>query len=600
MHPEIVEEKLKILPESPGCYIMKNDQNVIIYVGKAKVLKNRVRSYFIGAHNGKTQRMIEDIADFELIVTKTEAEALILENQLIKAHQPRYNILLKDDKTYPYIAITKEAHPRLILTRTPGRKYLKIFGPYTSAYEARETLEILNYLYPFRKCITMPKKLCLYYHIGKCLGPCVFDIDPVVYEPYIAEISHFLKGNPQKIRNMLTEKMLFAAEHLEFEQAGTYKKMIETVNNLFEKKGTHPTITAATDIIGFAYNDDYLSVQVFHVRDGSVVERESDIFVYEDNVTDIIESYIYQFYQSKNVLLPKQIFLSKELDTTALKEAYPTVAFLTPQRGEKRHLLDFAMKNAEEMLTQKALIAENKYQNTLGAVEALGKMLQMPTPYRIEMIDTANLRNQDIVSGLITFINGQPSKKDYRKFNIKTTTEQDDYQALREVVYRRLYRNLMEDLAMPNLLVVDGGIGHVHVAQEVMQSLNVNIPLIGLAKNSRHRTEAIVLTDGTTIKLKTTSPVFKLLGKMQEEVHRFVIDFHRKKRMQSAFSSELTDIPGIGEATRKKLLSHFPHVEMIKNATVDELEKIVNRTQAKKIYQYFQNKILLEQTEGEI
>lgn len=590
MHPAIVEEKLKILPENPGCYLMKNNEGTIIYVGKAKVLKNRVRSYFIGAHNGKTQKMIEEIADFELIITKTEASALVLENQLIKSHKPRYNILLKDDKTYPFIAITKEEHPRLILTRTPHKKYHKLFGPYTSSYEARQTMEILNYLYPFRKCIKLPKKLCLYYHIHQCLGPCVFEIDANVYTTFIDEVTHFLRGKPQKIKTILTEKMQFAAEQLEFEQAGIYKKMIETVDSLFAKKGTHQNIIAPTDVIGYAYDDMYLSIQIFHVRDGSVVERESDVFVYEENVYDVLESYLYQFYQSKNVTLPKNIYLPEKIQTDALTENYDIINFVTPKRGQKKELLDFAAQNANKALEQKALLAQNAYNNTFGAIEDLGELLAIPAPHRMEMIDTANLRNQDIVSGIVVFINGLPSKKDYRKFKIKSTDIQDDYQALREVVYRRIYRNLMENKEMPNLLIVDGGIGHVNVAKEVLDTLNVDIKLIGLSKNERHRTEAIVLPSGKTIKLKTTDNIFKLLGKMQEEVHRFVIDYHRQKRIQSAFSSELTDISGIGDATRKKLLAHFPHIDMIKKASLTELEQIVNRTQAKRIYQYYQVK----------
>jgi len=591
MHPEIVEEKLKILPENAGCYLMKNKEGTIIYVGKAKILKNRVRSYFTGAHNGKTQRMIEEIADFEIIITKTEAEALILENQLIKAHLPRYNILLKDDKTYPYLAITAEEHPRLVLTRTPHKKYKKIFGPYTSSYEARQTLEILNYLYPFRKCTKLPKKLCLYYHIHQCMGPCVFEIDKELYTTYIKEITHFLKGKPQKIKNILQQKMEVAAENLEYEQAAIYRNMIQTVDSLFAKKGTHQNIIEETDVISFAYNTVYASVQIFHVRDGSVVERESDVFVYDGNIKDVLESYIYQFYQSSNVVTPKSIYIDADfLAETALAETLQTVQFVTPKIGNKKALLDFAKANAEKALEQKALLAENAYRNTLGAVNELGELLHIEPPHRIEMIDTANLRNQDIVSGIVVFINGQASKKDYRKFKIKSTEIQDDYQALREVVYRRIYRNLMENRPMPNLLIVDGGVGHVNVAREVLETLNVKIHLIGLAKNERHRTNAIVLSNGESIPLKTTDTIFKLLGKMQEEVHRFVIDYHRKKRVQSAFSSELTAISGIGEATRKKILAYFPHIDMLKKASVEELEQVVNRTQAKKIYDYYQQK----------
>jgi len=588
MRSKIVEEKLKILPQSAGCYLMKNDDGTIIYVGKAKILKNRVRSYFTGAHNAKTQKMIEEIADFEIIVTKSEAEALILENQLIKAKQPYYNILLKDDKTYPYIAITAETHPRLLLTRTPHKKYRKLFGPYTSAHEARETMEILNYLYPFRKCVKLPKKLCLYYHIKQCLGPCVFEIDPTVYDTYLQEVSHFLRGNPQRIKNQLQEKMLDASARREFEQAALYRNMIQTVNNIFAKKGMHQNITHATDVIGYAYNETSLSVQIFHIRNGSIAERESDVFVYQEDVEDALETYIYQFYQSSNVTMPKELFVPEAIRAnTALTETLPTITFTTPQRGNKRALLQFALDNAQKALDQKDLLAKNKYAITLGATKELGALLDINTPYHIEMIDTANLRNQAIVSGIVVFINGQPSKKDYRKFKIKSTDVQDDYQALREVVYRRMYRNVMEQNAMPDLLIVDGGRGHVNAAKEVLDTLHVNIPLIGLSKNEQHRTNALVRTDGTSVPLKTTDNIFKLLGKMQEEVHRFVIDYHRKKRIQSSFSSELTMIPGIGEATRSKILNFFPHINLLKQATIDDLSQVVNKTQAKRIYDFY-------------
>jgi len=601
MPTKIVAEKLKILPNDAGCYLMKNQAGTIIYVGKAKILKNRVRSYFTGAHNAKTQKLIEEIADFEIIVTKSEAEALVLENQLIKANQPYYNVLLKDDKTYPYIAITSETHPRLLLTRTPHKKYNKLFGPYTSASEARETMEILNYLYPFRKCVKLPKKLCLYYHINQCLGPCVFDIDPVVYEDYIKDVSHFLRGNPGKIKQQLQTKMLDASDRREFEQAALYRNMIETVNNIFTKKGVQQNITVPTDVIGYAYDETSLSIQIFHIRDGSVAQRESDVFVYQGDVSDALETYIYQFYQSSNVTIPKELFVPSELGAnSALAQTMDYIVFTTPQRGNKKELLQFAIENAQKALDQKALLAKNKYATTLGATMELGELLDINTPYHIEMIDTANLRNEAIVSGLVVFINGRPSKKDYRKFKIKSTDVQDDYQALREVVYRRIHRNLMEARKMPDLLIVDGGVGHVGVAQEVLDTLNVSIPLIGLSKNKQHRTNALVTNDGTSIPLKTTDNVFKLLARMQEEVHRFVIDYHRKKRIKSSFQSELTTIPGIGEATRTKILTFFPHIDILKQATIADLEQVVNKTQAKKIYNFYhQSEINSEGDDGE-
>ncbi|MGL5042801.1 MAG: excinuclease ABC subunit UvrC [Culicoidibacterales bacterium] len=591
MHPQIVKDKISILPDNPGCYLMKNKLGQIIYVGKAKVLKKRVKSYFIGAHQGKVQRMIDDICDFELIITKNEAEALVLESQLIKAHQPRYNILLKDDKSYPYIAITEELHPRLILTRAPKKKFKALFGPYVSAQEAKTVLEILNYMYPLRKCVKLPNKLCLYYHIKQCLGPCVYPISPQIYEADIKAITNFLKGNPHKVKVSLTNKMLSAAEKLEFEQAQSYKKMLETVETIFAKKGTHQTIKEDTDVISYCFNEELLAMQIFHIRDGSVVARESDVFVYDQtDVRDAIESYLYQFYHSKSVVLPRAIITDDIITTSSLATAITEINFYTPLRGTKKDLLLFAYDNAKKALEQKKLLAQNTYNITQGAVEKLGDILKIAPPHTIEIIDTANLQDTNIVSAVAVFVNGLPNKHAYRKFKIISTTVQDDYQSLREVVYRRMQRKIMEDKPMPDLLIVDGGLGHVNAAKEVLDSLDLTVPLIGLSKNSKHRTDAIVTTTGAKIPLKTTDVVFKLLGKMQEEVHRFVIDYHRKKRIKTAFSSELTNIPGIGDARRNELLAHFIHVDKIKTATVTELEQVLPANLAQKVYGYFKTK----------
>ena len=589
MRSQIIDDKLKILPDAPGCYLMKNASGVIIYVGKAKILKKRVTSYFIGAHAGKVQKMIDEVADFELIITKNEAEALILESQLVKAHQPRYNVLLKDDKSYPYIAITGEPHPRLILTRQPQKRYRALFGPYVSAADTRSTIEVLNYIFPLRKCDKLPKKLCLYYHINQCLGPCEFPIETTIYEPIIKDIITFLRGNPGKVKRTLKMKMENAAERLEFEQAGHYKELITIVEQIFDKKGTHNKITEDTDVIGYAANDEHIAVQIFHVRDGSVVKRESDVFVYEgENSAEVIESYIHQFYLSKYVTKPKVIIADKKLCGSTISVALADIVFFSPQRGTKKELLQFAMENAKKALEQKALLAQNTYNTTIGAVEELGKILSIPTPTQIEIVDTSNLGNTNIVSAVVTFTNGLPNHKQYRKYQIKSTTVQDDYQALREVVYRRFYRKIMENEQMPDLFIVDGGSGHVNVAKEVFDSLNIKVKLIGLSKNDKHRTESVVLTNGEKIALKTTNSTYKLLGKMQEEVHRFVIDYHRKKRMQSAFSSELVEISGIGESWRKKLLAYFPHIDDIKKASIQELSTILPEKLAKNVYNYYQ------------
>ena len=588
MHPQIVLDKIAILPEDPGCYLMRNSAGVIIYVGKAKVLKNRVKSYFTGAHILKVQMMVQEIADFEIIITKNEAEALILENQLIKAHQPRYNILLKDDKSYPFIALTDEKHPRIIMTREPKKKYRFLAGPYTNSRDARNLIEILNYLYQFRKCVKMPKKVCLYYHINQCRGYCEFDFPDDVYDQDIKEVTNFLRGKQALIKGKLETRMFAASEKMEFEQAGIYKKMLDTIDGLQERQGTFANIVHDTDVIAYAVSDEMIAIQIFHVREGSIVARESDVFVYEtDAPLELIESYIYQFYQSKHVAQPKDIYLTEDILTESLKASYPEINFFTPQRGKKREVVTFAQDNAVKALEQKSLLALNKYNTTLGATVELGKLLGISTPHTIEIIDTANLGNQDIVSAAVVFTNGVPDKKAYRKYKIKSTKVQDDYQSLREVVYRRLYRMTMEQTPFPDLLIVDGGLGHLHVAQEVVDTFNAPIHVIGLSKNAQHRTDAIVLRDGTKHPLKTTENMYKLLGKMQEEVHRFVIDYHRQKRLQTSFSSVLTEIPGIGEVRRAELLKHFDTIDNIKRASMEELERVVPKRTAQSIRNFF-------------
>lgn len=588
MHPQIVKDKLAIVPENPGCYLMRNQMGTIIYVGKAKNLKNRVRSYFTGAHTRKVQMMVNEIHDFEIIITATEAEALILESQLIKSHQPRYNILLKDDKSYPFIAITDEKNPRIILTREPKKKYRFLAGPYISSYEARNTIEILNYMFPLRKCVKMPKKVCLYYHIHQCLGYCEFDFPPEIYDNYIKDIIEFLRGKQTKIIQELERKMYDASDRMEYEQAGNFKRMIDTIHALASKQGTYPNIKKPTDVISYAFNEEYIAIQIFHVRDGGVVARESDVFVYETGEPlSLIESYVHQFYASRHVVLPAEIYANEDLHFESVKSAFEDITFFTPQRGTKKQLLEFANENAHKALEQKSLLAQNNYNKTIGATIELGNLLQIAPPHTMEMIDTANLGDTNIVSAAVVFTNGAPNKKLYRKYKIKSTEVQDDYQALREVVYRRLYRMQMEDTPYSDLLIVDGGLGHLHVALEVVKTFNAPMTVIGLSKNSKHRTEAIVLPDGQKIPLKTNTDLYKLLGKMQEEVHRFVIGYHRQQRIQSAFSSSLMDIPGIGEARRGALMQKFGTLDAIKNATKEQLMEVVPENQATAIQAYY-------------
>ncbi|TLG71761.1 excinuclease ABC subunit UvrC [Culicoidibacter larvae] len=587
-HTQVVKDKLKLLPDKPGCYLMKDSNGIIIYIGKAKVLKNRVRSYFTGSHSGKTLQLVMQISDFDLIITKSEAEALLLESNLIKAHKPKYNILLKDDKSYPFIALTTDEHTRLIITRQPRKKYKALYGPYSSASSARAVVDMLNFMYPLRKCKILPKKECLYYHIGQCLAPCILPITQEEYEPYVEKVQQFLKGDTAPVINDLKARMSDASERMEYERALEFRDMLNAVDMLVTKQTVHMKIDDDVDIFAYSYDDVLVAIQVFHVRGGKLVTRESTIAEYFDDPIEVFYSYILQFYNLEHVMKPKMVYLDKALDISTLNEALD-LKIIQPQRGEKKNLVDLATENAAASLEQKKQLYLQQVGRTLGAVEQLGELLGIATPTRIEIFDTANLGNDAIVSAVVVFHNGEPSKRDYRRYKIQSIKEQDDYGALREVLYRRYYRMMMEDKPLPQLIIVDGGIGHVNVAREQLAQLNINIPVVGLAKNDRHKTTALVGLDNEKINLKEHKELFYMLSNMQEEVHRFVIDYHRKLRTKLSLNSRLDHIPGIGEQRKKLLLTTFGSLNKIMEATVDDLAAVIPLKLAQEVYNYLQS-----------
>ncbi len=569
-----LREKLSLLPDRPGVYLMKDDKGDIIYVGKAKSLRNRVRSYFTGSHDGKTQKMVSEISDFEYIITASPVEALLLECNLIKKHQPRYNILLKDDKTYPYIKITREKHPRLEVTRRVKKDGGKYFGPYTNVAAAREVKRLLDRLYPLRKCKTLPDRVCLYYHMGQCLAPCEYEVQPEQYEQMTKEITRFLNGGHDQLLKSLREKMEEAAEALQFERAKELRDLIQYIEAVMAKQSITLNDQTDRDVFGYAYDEGWLCIQVFFVRKGKLLEREVAIFPnYADDVAEALLSFIGQFYFEKENVLPKEILVPDIIDSTLLSE-WLNIKVHTPKRGLKKDLLQMATTNAETALKEKLELLKRNEERTIKAAEQLGELLGVGPLRRIEAFDCSNIQGKDAVAAMVVFINGQPAKHEYRKYKIRSVEGPDDYASLREVIRRRYTRLLKEGKALPDLVVVDGGKGQMGAAREVLQNeLQLKLPICGLAKDDKHRTtELLYGTPPRPVPLKRDQPEFHLLQRLQDEVHRFAITYHRQRRTKTMFHSVLDEIPGVGPKRKQRLLEHFGSVQKIKEASLEELK----------------------------
>lgn len=570
-----LKDKLAVLPDKPGCYLMKNAAGDIIYVGKAKVLKNRVRSYFTGSHDGKTQLLVSEIADFEYIVVSTVIEALVLECNLIKQHNPRYNVMLKDDKTYPYIKITNEAQPRLEITRKVLKDKARYFGPYPNAGAAQEVKKLLDRLYPLRKCKTMPKQVCLYYHLGQCLAPCVQDVAAEENQRLVEEISRFLDGGHEEMKQQLTEKMQQAAEAMEFERAKEYRDQIKSIEAVMEKQKVTMADTVDRDIIGFAVEKGWMCVQVFYMRKGKMIERQTTSFPYYGTESEDFMSFVSQFYYDKLNALPKEILLAEESDPELLAE-WLGVKVYTPKRGTKRELVQMASENARIALQEKFALMSKDDARTIQAVHNLGHALGIGTPHRIEAFDNSNIQGTDPVSAMVVFTDGRPDKKEYRKFKIKSVEGPDDYGSMREVIRRRYSRLLKENQEMPDLIVIDGGKGQISAAVDVLENeLGLYIPVCGLAKDERHRTAQLLFGDPPEpVEMRRDSYEYYLLQRIQDEVHRFAITFHRQSRAKTMLSSQLDEIPGIGEKRRKLLFTHFGSLKKMREATVEDFRQL--------------------------
>lgn len=568
----LIKSKLELLPTSPGCYIHKDKNGTIIYVGKAKNLRNRVRSYFRGSHDTKTEALVSEIVDFEFIVTESNIEALLLEINLIKENKPKYNIMLKDDKSYPFIKITNERYPRLIITRQVKKDGGLYFGPYPDVGAANEIKRLLDRIFPFRKCTNPPSKVCFYYHLGQCMAHTVCHKDEAYFKGMAQEVSDFLKGQDDKIIDELKLKMNTAAQNMEFERAAEYRDLIQAIGTLRTKQRVMAKDLQNRDVFGYYVDKGWMCVQVFFVRQGKLIERDVNLFPYYNDPDEDLLTYVGQFYQEKSHLIPNEILIPQDIDEEAVKALVDTKV-LKPQRGEKKQLVNLAIKNARVSLEQKFNLLEKSMEKTQGAIENLGKLLQIPTPVRIESFDNSNIMGTSPVSAMVVFVNGKPSKKDYRKYKIKTVVGPDDYASMREVIRRRYSRVMRDGLTPPDLIVIDGGQGQVNVAKQVIQDeLGLDIPIAGLQKNDKHQTHELLFGDPLqVIELSRTSQEFFLLQRIQDEVHRFAITFHRQLRSKNSFSSQLDGIEGLGPKRKQLLMKHFKSLTKIKEATVDEI-----------------------------
>ncbi|MEK4151262.1 MULTISPECIES: excinuclease ABC subunit UvrC [Carnobacterium] len=589
MKNEHIEHKLALLPNQPGCYLMKDKNGTIIYVGKAKILKNRVRSYFRGSHDTKTERLVSEIADFEYIVTGSNIEALLLEINLIKKNDPKYNIMLKDDKTYPFIKITNEKYPRLLITRKVLKDKATYFGPYPDVKAANETKKLLDKLYPLRKCKVLPNRVCLYYHLGQCLAPCIQEIPKETYTEMVEEIKRFLNGGYQEVKQEIEEKMQQASLNLEFEKAAEFRDQINSIVTTMEQQKMTSADFVDRDVFGYAVDKGWMCVQVFFVRQGKLIERDVSLFPFYNEPEEDFLAFIGQFYQKNHHFIPKEILIPKDSDAKSV-EALVTANVLQPKRGQKKELVELANKNAAVSLSEKFSLIEKKEERTYGAVKKLGDAMNIPLPSRIEAFDNSNTMGVDPVSAMVVFLDGQPARNEYRKYKIKTVVGPDDYASMREVIYRRYARVLKEDLPLPDLVVIDGGKGQVDAAREVLENqLGLDIPIAGLAKDNKHRTSELLFgPELQTIPLKRNSQEFFLLQRIQDEVHRFAITFHRQLRNKNSFASKLDGIDGLGPTRKKNLLKAFKSMKNIQGASIEELKAIgLPKNVAENVYEKF-------------
>ena len=581
------KKELQEVPKKPGCYQMYNSDGIIIYVGKAKILQNRLRSYFTGRVTGKTKKMVSEVDHFEYIVTDTETEAFVLELNLIKKHDPKYNILLRDDKSYPYIELTREKYPRLIVKReiNINKKKSYLFGPYPNQYAARRLVNLINRLYPLKKCDTMPKKVCLYYHIGECLGYCEHkDIDTTNIKN---EILSILNGNDKLLIDKINEKIKINSDNLNFEVCKTLVEDLEYIKLLFNNQHVEISDTKERDIFNYYYDNSYVSICTMFIRGGKLLGMTNKIIPVMTEVKDTLELYIASFYRKHNII-PKEVIVPSTLDIDILKSILDTNV-VNVKRGNKKKLYDIAYNNAKTQYEKEIKLIYNNEELTTNANEELRKLLNLDKLHIIEAFDNSNLFGTFSVSAMVSFIDGSPSKKNYRKFKL-SFDKNDDVGSMKEVMYRRYFRVLNEDLQKPDLIIVDGGNNQINAAKSILNDLNLNIKVIGVKKDNHHSPESIVDGDNyNIIKVDKKSNVFRLLSRIDEEAHRFVISYHREIRSKGSISSVLDNISGLGEKRKKQLIKKYGSVAKMKEAPISELSEIIPNNIAINLHEYLNN-----------
>ena len=586
----MIDQKLALVPHHPGCYLMKDKKGVIIYVGKSKNLKNRLTSYFKSSHTGKTAMLVRDIDTFEYILTSSNLEALLLEINLIKKYDPKYNILLRDDKTYPYIEITNEKVFRLLVVRNPNmkkRRDTKIFGPFPNVTAARKVVDLINRIYPLRKCRNYEKKVCLYYHIHECLGYCEYDIDNETMKKMRNEIISFLNGNHSIVTEKLKKLMEEASSKMQYEKALEYKELLNYISITLERQKVELDDNHDRDIIGYYTDKGYLSMQILFIRGGKLLDQKQDIFPMVDTLEEEITTYISKFYD-KHKIHPYEVLVPDFIDKDTLSEAFQ-IHFTTPIKGKKKNILNLSNENAKNYYNEQLSLIERDEERTNLAIKELENILGIERLNRIELFDNAHLFGTFNVSGMVVFIDGKPAKNEYRKYKISVDTN-DDYGTMREVIYRRYFRVLKDNLIPPDLIVVDGGIGQLNVAREVLDSLNMTIPTVGLKKNDKHNTSELI--GGNPIQIipiDKKSNLFLLLTKMQDEVHNFTINYHRQIRSKGSLSSILDGMDGIGEIRKKKLLKKYKTITKMKEASIEDLEEILPKNIAIQFKDFLNN-----------
>lgn len=574
-----IKTKLSLVPKKPGCYQMYNAKGEIIYVGKAKILQNRLKSYFTGSHDAKTTRMLQDVVNFEYIITHSELEAFLLESNFIKKNRPKYNILLMDDKSYPYILITNEENPRLVMTRDVKKEHKKknqyLFGPYPNAKACRDIVEILNKVYPFRKCHNIPNKACLYSHLNQCLAPCINKCSRNDYTESIKSAMRFLNGSSDELTTILKQKMEEASNNLEFEQAMEYRDTINSINEIVEKQTMELNDGLSKDIFGYYSKDGLVAIQVLHMRSGKIIERSGEIFDLIGEIDEAILSYIYQFYDDTNNLVPKEIIIPYLEEYQILSELL-TTKVIVPVKGIKKQLLNNVMENAKNNIDNLQKMRLIEIEKTKKPLEDLAKLLDINYPKVIELFDNSNIQGATPVSAMVRYVDGKPSYKDYHKYKVKTVKGPDDYHTMMEVIERRYKRLLVENANLPDMIIVDGGKTQVKAASIILKKLNIEneITLIGLLKDDHHRTRGMVDRNFNEIFIDKKSDLFLLLEAMQDEVHRFAITFFKTRHNKLSMTSILDEIPGIGKQRKKLLLETYGTVDEIKHTTVEKLKSL--------------------------